>query len=215
MKCYKCNAEIGSEDIFCGECGASAPKAEAEVKVEVEVKTDTTCPSCGVAIMADEMFCGECGHQIKSEQSDEPEQSENKYPLIPMILTAGLIIILLFIQSQLEYSGLFDDWDVWDNAYLFISVVGCIIASITGGAVGLYVNMRSVRMSRRKFHSFSVFFLVALASFLIVEFLLVMYGPWEEYDNLAYSVSSAAMFAIITSGIIVGLSRLSSRNAEN
>ncbi len=210
MKCHKCNAEMGSEDVFCGECGASVPKAAAEVKVETEVKAETTCPSCGAEMNAGEVFCGECGHQIKSEQIEKAERSGNEYPLVPMALTAALIFILLFIQSQLESSGLFDDWVTTENFRFFAIVVGCIIASITGIAVGLYIIIKSVKMLDRKFHSFSIFFLISLVVFLATEALIVIFGPWE-YIDAAFSITSAALFSVVTSLIIIGVSSLSSR----
>ncbi len=210
MKCHKCNAEMGSEDVFCGECGASAPKAAAEVKVEPEVKAETTCPSCGAEMNAGEVFCGECGHQIKSGQTEKAEQPGNEYPLVPIILTAGLIFILLSIQSQLESSGLFDDWVTTENFRFFATVVGCIIASITGITVGLYIIIKSVKMSDRKFHGFSVFFLTSLVMFLATEALIVIFGPWE-YIDAVFSITSAALFSVVTSLIIVGMSSLSPR----
>ncbi len=207
MRCHKCNAEIGAEDAFCGECGATVPKP----KVTEKIKTEDMCPSCGAEMKANEAFCGECGHQIKLEQLDKPKQFGYEYPLVPMALTAGLIFVLLFIQSQLESDGLYDDWVTTENFRLFVVFVGCVIAILTGISIGLYIFIKSVKTSQRKFHSFSVFFLISIASFLGTELFLVSFGTWE-YRDIFFSITSATLFAIVTSLTIVGISSLSFRN---
>jgi len=160
----------------------------------------------------EDAFCGECGARVPDKESIVPETeftTGNTYPLAPMILTAGLILILLFIQSQLESDGLYDDWLATDNYRLFVTAVGCIIASLTGIIVGSYIIIRSVQISARKFHGFSVFFLTSFVAFLGTEFLLVMFGPWD-YIDVSFSITSAALFAIVAGLIIVGMSSLSS-----
>ena len=177
------------------------------------------CQKCKTEIGPEDAFCGECGHRIHSKQKDKSDRTGKKpvyrYPFIPMLLTAGLIFVLFYIQSQLVSEGLYDNWGIfWNDGYLFVGLTDGAIAVITGIIVGVYCNVKSVKMSQRIFHRFSLFFLISMVSYLFANFLLIALGPWTVLDNAFSHIILAALFSIEASLVIVGLTSLSSHKKE-
>ncbi len=151
------------------------------------------CQECGAEINTEDAFCGECGHKITappdlsqsgSSQSGSPQPDplqadpppagppkvENNnasrfvYPLGPVILTVAVLVVILYGQFL---TGIYMKFDF------------LIIGGLVGLSTGLYIHLKKVKLSDRKFHSFSVFFVTAMGSILAVEFLIMLFHAAE------------------------------------
>ena len=90
MNCANCAAEIGSIELFCGECGhavseATAPPSPGGIRI---------CPNCGATRESGQRFCGECGHDLMSmptrDRSMPPANFiENKLTFNVTLINAG------------------------------------------------------------------------------------------------------------------------------
>ncbi len=137
------------------------------------------CQECGAEINAEDAFCGECGHKITAPpdplQADPPSAGPPKvdennnasrfvYPWGPIILTVAVLVVILYGQFL---TGIYMKFDF------------LIIGGLVGLSTGLYIHLKNVKLSDRKFHSFSVFFVTAMVSILVVEFLIMLFHAAE------------------------------------
>ena len=80
VTCPSCNAEVGSDMIFCNKCGANLKKVKA-VRVDDDAGGDgrIECPKCGKMLRRGMKFCNACGTPVGMKsgaiEAKKPEPS--------------------------------------------------------------------------------------------------------------------------------------------
>lgn len=67
MRCWKCNASIEDDALFCPVCGEKQ-----------EVSQGRFCPICGSGLEADDVFCSVCGTNLNSSEFNTGGHTEKK-----------------------------------------------------------------------------------------------------------------------------------------
>jgi len=65
--CPSCGHEIGSDDVFCTNCGVGQPALAMR-----------TCSSCGYEVMLEDNFCTNCGTRYDSPQARVSSESRSR-----------------------------------------------------------------------------------------------------------------------------------------
>lgn len=81
--CLHCDAKLGDEAAFCGNCGSQVPEETHNNSGHIERETSSvahrsveSCDACGSALAGGASFCGSCG----SPQNSVPVPAENVNP---------------------------------------------------------------------------------------------------------------------------------------
>ncbi len=164
------------------------------------------CQECGAEINAGDIFCGECGHKIMmpgnsptAKEAPPPPAEADKmvsrvvYPWDAIILIAGAFVVVLYGQFL---TGVYLKFDF------------LIVGAIVGLATGLYIHLRKVKLSDRKFHSFCVFFVTAMVSILVTEFLIMLVYAAEVFILDGPMFVFAATAALVAGLLAVAIPRI-------